>query len=225
MEAIDVRPAPPVAVAHEVADDPLYAAVKRSIDIVVSAFVLVVAAPLILLLMVIVRLDSPGPIIFRQKRVARGGGVFRFYKFRTMWVDARERFPDLYAYKWTEEEFANLLFCGPNDPRTTRFGRWLRTTSLDELPNLINVLLGDMSLVGPRPEIPEMLPYYKPEQRLKFAVKPGVTCLWQVNGRDLLRRADGIAMDVDYVHRRSLRTDLAILLKTIKVVVFRIGAY
>jgi lipopolysaccharide/colanic/teichoic acid biosynthesis glycosyltransferase len=121
----------------------------------------VLTLPLMLLVALIVRLDSPGPVVFRQVRIGRNGRLFRFAKFRTLYVDARERWPHLYAYRYTADEVAALHFKLRNDPRVTRVGRWLRTSTLDELPNLWNVLVGDVALVGPRPEIPEMLPSFR----------------------------------------------------------------
>ena len=148
-----------------------------------------------------------------------------FYKFRTMYVDARERFPELYRYDYNDAQIRTLYFKIADDPRLTPLGRWLRRTTLDELPNFFNVVLGDMSLVGPRPEIPEMVKYYQGWQRLKFSVKPGITGLAQVNGRGLLTFQDTVQTDVQYVRTRSAWTNLKILLKSVKVTVLRIGAY
>lgn len=201
-----------------------YVLVKRALDLSIALVVFVLTLPLMLVIGVLVRHDSPGPILFAQPRVGRGGRVFTFYKFRTMRVDARTRFPELYSYRYTPEEFDQIFLKLPDDPRLTRFGRTLRKTSLDELPNLVNVIRGEMSLVGPRPEIPDMLGYYGPHETVKFLVKPGVTGLWQVSGRAKLRYREMIAKDVEYVRRRSLRYDLELLVKTVKVVVTREGA-
>lgn len=201
-----------------------YAVAKRGFDMLVSLVVLVLALPVMALIAVAVRLDSPGPIVFSQRRVGRGGRTFAFYKFRTMYADARARFPELYAYRYTRQEFVDMMLKTADDPRLTRLGRRLRRTSLDELPNLFNVLRGDMSLVGPRPELPEMVRYYTDEELTKFSVRPGVTGLWQVSGRANLRNGLQLANDVAYVKRRSFRFDVAILVKTIKVVIFRVGA-
>jgi lipopolysaccharide/colanic/teichoic acid biosynthesis glycosyltransferase len=213
-------------VAVPVATTPfVYAFAKRTVDLVVSVGVLVVAVPLIVVLAALIRLDSPGPIVFRQARVGRGGRVFSFYKLRTMVTDARTRYPELYAYRYTRQEFVDLVLKTPDDPRLTRLGRKLRQTSLDELPNLVNVIRGDMSLVGPRPELPEMVGYYTQEELAKFSVRPGVTGLWQVSGRALLRNGQQLAADVDYIRRRSMSFDLLILVKTVRSVVLRIGAF
>ncbi|HLQ60238.1 MAG TPA: sugar transferase [Candidatus Acidoferrales bacterium] len=209
----------------EVATSTVYELVKRTLDLLVALPALVITLPLMLLIAIIIRLDSRGPIVFRQERVARGGGGFRFYKFRTMQVDARDRYPHLYEYRYDEQTIATMRFKLLEDPRLTRVGRYLRKTSLDELPNLINVVLGDVSLIGPRPEIPEMLPYYKPWQLAKFSVKPGVTGLAQVSGRGLLTFQDTIAADLKYVSGCGLWLDLRILLWTLFEIVRRQGAF
>jgi lipopolysaccharide/colanic/teichoic acid biosynthesis glycosyltransferase len=151
--------------------------------------------------------------------------MFRFWKFRTMYVDARERFPELYRYEYTPAEVESLVFKLADDPRLTRVGWWLRRASLDELPNFINVLKGDMSLVGPRPDIPEMLRYYKDWQKTKFLVKPGITGYAQTNGRGLLSFQRTLREDVQYVLERSFLNDLRVFVKTVWVTVKRIGAF
>lgn len=197
---------------------------KRALDLVLTAVLIIATAPVVALLAIVVALDSPGPPIFRQRRVGRDGELFWFYKFRTMYTDARQRFPDLYAYDYTEADVDSMYFKLPHDPRLSRVGSWLRRTSLDELPNLLCVLKGDMSLVGPRPEIPEMVQYYRPEQLAKFSVKPGLTGLAQVSGRNVLRFQQTIACDLRYVARRSFWYDLGILVRTPLTVVLMIGA-
>src|SRR5207253_4853875 len=128
-------------------------------------------SPIMLLEAIVIRLGTPGPVLFFQSRVGAGCKPFPFVKFRTLFADARERFPELYAYQYSEEEIAKLKFKIYPDPRVTQQGRWLRQTSLDELPNFWNVLTGDMALVGPRPEIPEMLPYYRGWILEQFSVR------------------------------------------------------
>jgi len=207
---------------------------------------LAMSVPILCVLAFVIKLETRGPAIFRQTRVGMnrrrsrggsgpagverrnrdiGGRPFTFYKFRTMYCDARERFPELYRYRYTDEQIQSLYFKMADDPRLTPFGRWLRSTTLDELPNFINVLTGDMCFVGPRPEIPEMVKYYRGAQRLKFSVKPGVTGLAQVSGRGLLSFEDTVARDLEYVRTRSLSTNLWILFQTLKVTVLRIGAF
>ena len=217
IERIEVPALPP--------DRVVYAHAKRAVDVVGSATLIILTSPAMALLWIAVRLDSRGPAIFRQERVGRDGRIFRFYKFRTMYVDARERYPDLYAYDYSPEDVETMFFKLPHDPRLTRLGKRLRRTSLDELPNLFCVLLGRMTLVGPRPEIPEMVPYYSDDQLTKFSVKPGLTGLAQVSGRNILRFQETIAADLAYVETRGFLRDLWILLRTFKAVVLMMGAH
>lgn len=201
------------------------AVATRACEIVLASVLLILTLPLLLLVTLIVKFDSPGPAVFRQIRVGRNGHLFHFAKFRTLYVDARERWPELYAYRYTADEMAQFHFKLKNDPRVTRVGRWLRKSTLDELPNLWNVLLGDVALVGPRPEIPEMLPYYDHQTLTKFSVRPGVTGLAQVRGRGDLSFRDTVELDVEYVRTRSLRLDVEILLRTLICTVLRRGAF
>jgi exopolysaccharide production protein ExoY len=197
----------------------------RVIEVIVAGGLLILLSPLLLLIGIIVKLDSPGPAVFRQVRIGRHGQLFRFAKFRTLYVDARERWPELYAYQYTPEQVAALHFKLKNDPRVTRVGRWLRKSTLDELPNLWNVLTGEVALVGPRPEIPEMLPYYTAADLAKFSVRPGITGLAQIGGRGDLSFRDTVALDVDYVRRRNLWLDVEILARTVRCTVLRKGAF
>lgn len=224
--------------------------VIRAGEFIIALIGLTLSLPIIALIALIIKIDSPGPVLFKQKRIGKnrrgdgrqtsadggrlcqerrrtdaGGRLFTFYKFRTMVVDAREKFPELYRYDYDPDQIKTLYFKIPDDPRLTRFGRHLRKTTLDELPNLINILKGEMSLVGPRPEIPEMAKYYDSEQRIKFQVKPGVTGLCQVNGRGLLSFQETQRLDMEYVRNKTAQLDLKILLKTVKVSFFRIGAF
>jgi lipopolysaccharide/colanic/teichoic acid biosynthesis glycosyltransferase len=203
----------------------LPAAFERPVEIVLASVVLVLSSPVQLLVAIIVRLDSPGPALFRQTRVGLNQRPFVFYKFRTLYADARERWPELYAYRYTPEEVKALRFKREEDPRITRAGRWLRKSTLDELPNFWNILKGDMAIVGPRPEIPEMLPYYTEEQKLKFSVKPGLTGLAQTNGRGNLGFQETIAWDLEYVRKRSFRLDVWIVVRTAVLVTRLAGAF
>lgn len=198
---------------------------QRFLEICAAAILLVLTLPVMLAVALIVKLDSPGPAVFRQIRVGRNGRLFRFAKFRTLYVDARQRWPDLYAYNYTADEVAALHFKLKNDPRVTRAGRWLRKSTLDELPNLWNVLVGDVALVGPRPEIPEMLPYYDEEGLAKFSVRPGITGLAQVRGRGELSFLDTVAYDLEYVQTRSMRLDAEVLIRTFFCTILRKGAF
>lgn len=198
---------------------------KRVFDLLIGSVATALALPVMILIGILIAFDSRGPVLFRQQRVGRSGRPFTFYKFRTMWCDARARYPELYAYQYTPADVATMSFKIKNDPRLTRLGRVLRTTSLDELPNLINVIRGDMSLVGPRPEIPEMLPYYSKAQLLKFSVKPGMTGLAQVSGRGTLTFQEMIAADLENCRSASFTYDLKILLRTLASVLKRSGAF
>jgi lipopolysaccharide/colanic/teichoic acid biosynthesis glycosyltransferase len=199
--------------------------VYRIAEFAVALLALIVTAPVIAVVAVLIRLDSRGPALFRQVRVGRGGRLFTFVKFRTFWHDAVQRHPHLYNYRFSEGEIAQFSFKNPGDPRATRMGRWLRRTTIDELPNFWNVLTGDMTLVGPRPELPEMLPYYSDEHLLKFSVKPGLTGLAQTSGRGHLRFLEAAQLDAEYVRSRSLKGDLRILWRTAVIVLRREGAF
>lgn len=198
---------------------------KRVIDVVGAFILLLVTCPIMLVLAALIRLDSDGPAMFRQSRVTRGGRTFRFYKFRTMYVDARERFPDLYNYDFSDGDFDSAYYKLADDPRNTRVGRWLRRTTLDELPNLFNVLKGDLSLVGPRPELPELVRYYQPEYLACLFTKAGLTGLAQVAGRSLLTVRERLTLDTRYVANQTLLLDLRILARTVLVILTGRGAF
>jgi lipopolysaccharide/colanic/teichoic acid biosynthesis glycosyltransferase len=193
---------------------PLGELVKAASDRVLALVGLVLISPLLVLIALAVRLDSPGPVLFRQERVGRDGRRFTFWKFRGMVVDARERFPKLYDYSYSQEQIQGLRFHPDQDPRVTRVGRFVRRTSIDELPNLINVVLGDMSLVGPRPEIPELLPYYGDAAPEILSVRPGITSLAKLVGRDHLSFQETLTLDRRYIRERSLALDFRLLFGT-----------
>jgi exopolysaccharide biosynthesis polyprenyl glycosylphosphotransferase len=194
---------------------------KRGFDLVISAFGLLVTAPLFPLMALAIRLDSRGPAIFGQMRAGVGGEPFRLYKFRTMRVDAEERLSSVVDLDQLEQPMFKLN----GDPRVTRVGRVLRRMSLDELPQLYNVLRGDMSIVGPRPEQIELVQRYRPEHRFRLAVKPGLTGPMQVYGRGELTFEERLAVELDYVENLSLAHDLKILGVTIPVVLRGRGAF
>ncbi len=194
---------------------------KRALDITVAAALLVLAAPLMLLVAVAIKLDSPGPVIFRQRRVGKDGRLFTFYKFRGMVADAEARLHEVAHLN----EVDGPIFKSRRDPRVTRVGRVLRRTSLDELPQLWNVLRGDMSLVGPRPPLPTEVAQYEPWQRDRLLAPGGITGLWQVSGRNLLGFEDMVRLDLEYITRWSLWLDLVILARTVLVVFTARGAY
>jgi exopolysaccharide biosynthesis polyprenyl glycosylphosphotransferase len=196
--------------------------VKSIIDRTIAVVLLIPGSILFLIAAVGIRLTSPGPIIFRQTRAGRHGKPFTMYKFRSMHSDAEMRRAELEAFN----EMSGPVFKVEKDPRITKFGSWLRKTSIDELPQLINVLQGHMSLVGPRP-----LPIYEVEkfentaQRRRLSVKPGLTCLWQVSGRNKVTDfSEWVKLDLKYIDNWSIWLDLKILLKTIPVVLLGLGA-
>lgn len=202
-----------------------YIRIKSTTDFFLAIVFFIVSIPAMVLIGLIIKMDSPGPVIFSQIRIGKNLRLFRFYKFRTMWHDAKLRFPDLYNYQLMSDKVDTFKFKTTDDPRLTRFGRYLRKTSLDELPNFINVIRGDMSLVGPRPEIPEMLPYYQKEEMVKFTVKPGITGYAQVMGRGLLTFKQTIKYDITYVSCQGFLVDIKTMIWTIYVVLRGFGAF
>jgi exopolysaccharide biosynthesis polyprenyl glycosylphosphotransferase len=194
--------------------------IKNLLDRVVAAVGLLILSPVFLALALAIRLGDKGPVFFRQMRVGREGKTFRVWKFRTMYVDAEERLAALVD----QNESDGLLFKIKNDPRVTPVGRFLRASSLDELPQLINVLLGEMSLVGPRP-LPAEDGDFLGDVRRRLLVRPGMTGLWQVSGRSDLSWDDAVRLDLYYVDNWSLTFDLTILWRTIGVVLRTKGAY
>jgi exopolysaccharide biosynthesis polyprenyl glycosylphosphotransferase len=194
---------------------------KRAFDIMISAIALVVLAPLFPLVALAIRLDSPGPALFSQLRAGLGGRPFRMYKLRSMYREAEAQLSDLVDL----DELPEPAFKLRHDPRVTRVGRFLRRLSLDELPQLWNVLRGDMSIVGPRPEELALVARYQPEHRFRLQVKPGMTGPMQVSGRGELAFAERLAVELDYVERISLARDLWILLRTVPAVYRGTGAY
>lgn len=202
-----------------------YAITKRVIDLLGASALLVIFLPVMAALAILIRLDSPGPAIFRQDRVTRAGRIFCFYKFRTMYADAKERFPELYDYRLSPGEFESAYYKLADDPRNTRVGRWLRRTTLDELPNLINVITGDLSLVGPRPDLPEFVRLYRPEELCCLFAKAGLTGVAQVAGRSLLTVRERLTLDMRYVAQQTVLLDLRILWRTVVVVLSGRGAF
>ena len=200
-------------------DDDLRLLVKRSIDLSAAVVGLVMGSPFLLLIALAVRLTSPGPAIFRQERCGLNGRRFRVYKFRSMISDAEERKAEV-VHLSTRQTAAKI----PNDPRLTPLGRYLRRFSLDELPQLFNVIRGEMSLVGPRPAIPSEVAEYKRWQRRRLRMRPGLTCLWALNGRDECDFETWMRLDLQYIDNWSLGLDCKILLRTIPQVLTGKGA-
>ena len=197
------------------------AALRRTLDVVVSAAALLLLLPFLALIALLVCLDSPGPVLFVQTRVGKHGRPFPVFKFRSMFTDAEERLHTVLA----ANERSGPVFKMKRDPRITRCGRWLRRCSLDEVPQLLNVLRGEMSLVGPRPALPREVALYTPEQRQRLSVLPGLTGLWQVSGRATLSFEASVALDLAYVQRQSFGLNLSLLLRTIPAVLTGHGAY
>jgi lipopolysaccharide/colanic/teichoic acid biosynthesis glycosyltransferase len=197
---------------------------KRILDLVLAAAMLVCLSPLIVVLGVAVVLSSPGPLLYGQRRLGRYGRSFRCFKFRSMFADAEKRLandPVLRA------EYVRNGYKLPDgqDPRITPLGRWLRRTSLDELPQLWNVIRGDMSLVGPRPIVPDEIHHYKQDRQMLLLLKPGITGLWQVSGRSNLAYPERTNLELEYVERWTLRRDIGILLRTVPAVLAQRGAH
>ncbi len=195
---------------------------KRILDIVIASLALVLLAPFLLLIAILIRLDSTGPVIFTQIRVGKDGRFFRFYKFRSMYKNAEERKKAYLAYN---ESKGGVIFKMKRDPRITRVGRILRKTSLDELPQFWNVLKGDMSLVGPRPPLPAEVALYTLEDRKRLNVIPGLTCLWQISGRSDIPFQEQVRLDKEYILHHGLWNDLKILIKTPLAILSGRGAY
>jgi exopolysaccharide biosynthesis polyprenyl glycosylphosphotransferase len=190
-------------------------------DIVISAAALIALAPVLMLLAAIVHADSPGPILFRQERIGKQGTTFRMLKFRSMVVDAESQLAAL----GSQDEGAGVLFKIRGDPRITRCGRWMRKYSLDELPQFWNVLMGDMSLVGPRPPLSREVSAYEQHTHRRLLIKPGITGLWQINGRSDLPWDEAVRLDLYYVENWSLAGDLMIMWRTFRAMTRPSGAY
>jgi exopolysaccharide biosynthesis polyprenyl glycosylphosphotransferase len=194
---------------------------KRLFDIAFSTAFLCVFGPLFLLIAALIKLEDRGPVFFTQTRVGKYGRLFKMYKFRSMCVDAEKRLEELKARNQHKE---GVTFKIKDDPRITRVGKWLRKLSLDELPQFFNVFFGDMSVVGPRPPVPREVALYTPAHRRRLAVKPGITCIWQVSGRAEIDFSGQVALDVRYIESQSLLTDLRIAVQTIPAVISGRGA-
>lgn len=193
----------------------IYLAIKRLIDVLGAGSMLLVISPLLVALAIAVKLGSPGTVVYRWRVVGLGGKPFLSYKFRSMVADADRLKNDLKA----SNEMSGPVFKITDDPRITRTGKWMRRYSLDELPQLYSVLKGDMSLVGPRPPLEAEFAQFSSSQKRKLAVKPGITCLWQVSGRNRLRDFDDwVRLDLEYIRTWSLALDLRILLRTVSEV-------
>ena len=196
--------------------------VKRIIDIVLSAVGLVCLIPVFIGVAFLMKKEEPkGPIFFKQTRVGKNGKEFTMYKFRSMCIDAEEKLAELLA----ENEIKGAMFKMKDDPRVTKIGKAIRRNSIDELPQLLNVLKGDMSLIGPRPPLPREVKEYSRYDLQRLLVKPGCSGLWQISGRNEMNFAEMVELDIQYIREQSLMNDIRIIWKTIKVMIFPNGAY
>lgn len=194
---------------------------KRTLDITGSLFFLILLSPLFLVTAIAILIEDGRPIFYNQTRVTKKGRLFKMYKFRSMFNNADEIKKTLES----DERTGSVIFKMKNDPRITRSGRIIRKLSIDELPQLWNVLTGDLSLVGPRPPLPAEVAEYSTMDVKRLSVTPGLTCIWQVSGRSDIDFENQVLMDIDYIKQRSLLTDLKLLLKTIPAVLSGKGAY
>ena len=212
---------PAVLAAHKKSSTLYLRAGKRALDILGAIVGLMLGAPILALAAFLVKLESHGPVLYKSRRVGRGGRPFTFFKLRSMVNGA-----DLDRHRLSHlNESDGPVFKIARDPRVTRIGRFLRTTSIDEIPQLFNVLRGDMSLVGPRPPIAEEVAQYEPWQFRRLEVRPGLTCLWQISGRSRIGFQEWMRLDLEYIRKQSFRLDVKILIRTIPAVLSREGAY
>lgn len=198
-----------------------YELTKRLVDIVCSLVGIIVLSPLLIAIAIIIKLTSRGPIFFSQRRVGKDGVEFNMYKFRSMVINAEELKENLVD----QNEMSGPMFKMKNDPRITKVGRFIRKTSIDELPQLWNVLKGDMSLVGPRPSLPKEVAQFQSWMYKRLNVKPGLTCYWQVSGRNNIDFEDWMMLDIKYIEKRNLFIDMKLIFKTILVLFGDRNAY
>jgi exopolysaccharide biosynthesis polyprenyl glycosylphosphotransferase len=198
-----------------------YDGIKRIFDVILSAFAIGVLLPLLFIVFIAIRLDSTGPAIYTQKRAGKDGRSFTIYKFRSMCEDAEKQRKNLQEQNECDGPIFKIL----RDPRVTGVGKFLRKTSLDELPQLFNIIKGDMSIVGPRPPLLDEVEQYTPRQMHRLDVKPGLTCYWQIDGRSNIGFEQWVQLDLQYIEERGIWTDVKIILKTVPAVFLGRGAY
>lgn len=194
---------------------------KRITDIVLSSIGLLLLSPILIIVAIAIKIDSRGPIIFKQDRVGKDGKIFSMYKFRSMVVNAEELKQQLQS----QNEMSGPMFKIKNDPRITKIGRFIRKTSIDELPQLLNVIKGDMSLVGPRPPLPSEVAEYSDYDKQRLYVTPGCTGLWQATERNEVGFNEMVQLDIQYIQRASFMFDLWIIWKTVKIIIKPNGSY
>jgi len=213
----------PMITYYNVSLDPFLLAVKRLIDIIGSIIGIILSFPIMIITAIAIKIDSPGPVIFRQERVGQHGQIFHIFKFRSMYMDAEKRKQELMAQN---EMGDSRLFKMKNDPRITKIGKIIRKTSIDELPQFFNVFIGNMSLVGTRPPTISEVDQYDRQHFRRISIKPGITGIWQTNGRNEITDFEKIVqMDVAYIENWSLLLDIKLMFKTVKVLLFKKGAY
>jgi exopolysaccharide biosynthesis polyprenyl glycosylphosphotransferase len=199
-----------------------YELFKRCLDRVGTGLGLLLLSPFFALLAILIKLESPGPVLFSQTRIGLGGSPFKCWKLRSMYIDAEQRKQELLEQN---EMDGGTTFKMKRDPRVTTVGRFIRKASIDELPQLWNVFVGDMSLVGPRPPVPSEVAQYTARERQRLFVKPGITCIWQVSGRSDIPFPEQVLLDIEYIQKRSLWMDIKLLLRTLPAVLLARGAY
>lgn len=209
MQQIDIE-MEEVLFKEPIESKPGYCFLKRTIDILCSLIGLIILSPLLLIVAIAIRIESKGPIIFAQERVGLNGNTFNMYKFRSMVANAEELKEKLTA----KNEMNGPMFKMKEDPRVTKIGKFIRKTSIDELPQLFNVLRGEMSLVGPRPSLPKEVEHFEPWMLTRLKVKPGLTCYWQVSGRNDIGFIDWMKLDVKYAREKNILIDLKLIFKT-----------
>jgi len=208
--------------ANQVNTDLRYLRMKRLIDIFGSLIGLILLSPVFLIVAILIKIEDPkGPVFFKQVRVGKDETEFQMYKFRSMVTDAEERLKDLLVLN----EVSGAMFKMKNDPRITRIGKFIRKTSIDELPQLLNVLKGEMSLVGPRPPLPREVDEYTAYDKQRLLVTPGCTGLWQVSGRSNIGFQQMVELDLEYIARRNLTYDVKLILRTIVIIICSKDAY
>lgn len=209
-----------VIITAEDLNRPVYEVFKRVLDFVLSLFALVILLPVFLITAAAVKSDG-GNVIYKQKRVGKNNKLFDMYKFRSMCIGAENMRAELMKYN----EMDGPVFKIKNDPRITKVGKFIRKYSIDELPQLVNILKGDMSIVGPRPPLPDEVAQYTDYHRQRLTVTPGLTCFWQAYGRSDLSFEDWVDMDMKYIKRRSISLDISLIIRTVYAVIFKRGAY
>lgn len=220
-----IQPTQPLQVVQTIPFKPGYTRAKRILDLIFTLLILVPLCIIVVIVAVCIRLDSTGPVFFRQKRVGHNGRVFEMLKFRSMYVNSddalhREAIARyMNDQKVQESDSTALSYKQANDPRITRVGRFIRKTSIDELPQFFNVLRGDMTLVGPRPPLPYEVERYSADDMLRLSGKPGLTGTWQIYGRSRVTFSNMVEMDIEYLRHQSLREDLKLIALTVPVMI------